>query len=127
MPTLDQLAEKTKVAEELWMTTSRPKGTSATYPLWFVLDGQRLYILSAESSSEVWDVKREAKVEVAIGAPTSSDRLAMQADIMTEESWVPMMIDLLQKKYGATHGERMQRTTEAAKGGHVIIKLKPLD
>ncbi|MCI0769732.1 MAG: hypothetical protein J4N83_05605 [Chloroflexi bacterium] len=127
MPTLEQLEEQTKVAEELWMTTRRPDGGSASYPLWFVLDGQRLYILAAESSSEVSDVKQDSRVDVAIGAVDSPDRLAMIADVMEEESWVPMMIDLLQKKYAGAHAERMDRTSQAAQSGHVIIKLKPAE
>ncbi len=127
MPTLDQLVDKTQVAEELWMTTRRPDGGSASYPLWFVHDGQRLYILTARSSSEVWDVKRDSRVDVAIGAPDGSDRLAMIADVMEEESWVPMMMDLLRKKYGAAHAERLEQTAQAAQSGHVIIKLKPAE
>ena len=124
MPTLTDLAEKAKVAEELWMTTRRASGT-ATFPLWFVHDGERLYILSAESSSEVWDVKANPEVTVAIGGVDSGDSLEMTGEIMTEPSWVPMMIDLLEKKYGTSHGERMKLTAGASKGGHVIIKLKP--
>ncbi len=126
MPTLDELAAKIKAAEELWLKTSRPDGTTAAFPLWFVHDGQRLYFLTAESSSEVWHVKRSPVVEVAIGAPDGPDRLKMQADVMAEPNWVPMMIDLLQKKYGVTHRERMERTAQAAKSGHVIVKLKPV-
>lgn len=126
MPSLDKLASKTKVADELWLTTRRAGGVTATYPLWFVHDGQRLYILSAESSSEVWDVRGNPRVEVTIGAPDSSDRLAMHADVMAEASWVPMMVDLLQKKYGARCQERMARIADVAKTGHVIIKLKPV-
>jgi hypothetical protein len=45
---------------------------------------------------------------------------------MTDPSWVPMMIDMLQKKYGEEHGERMGQTIEASSSGHVIIKLKPV-
>ena len=125
MPTLDDLKTKAAAADELFMTTKRTTG-QATYPLWFVHDGQRLYILSAESSSEVWDVKRDPKVDVAIGAPGSPDRLAMQADVMPDPAWVPQMVDLLKKKYGAKHADRMARTAESAKGGHVVIKLKPV-
>lgn len=125
MATLAELGEKTKVAEELFMTTRRPGGAKATFPLWFVHDGARLYVLAAESSSEVWDVKRDPVVEVAIGSADSKDRLAMQADVMPDPAWVPQMIDLLQKKYGSKQKERMERTAAAAKGGHVVIKLKP--
>ena len=84
------------------------------------------YEAAAESSSEVWDVKRDPKVDVAIGAPGSPDRLAMQADVMPDPAWVPQMVDLLKKKYGAKHADRMARTAESAKGGHVVIKLKPV-
>ena len=127
MPTLEQLEGTTKVAQELWMTTRRPEGSSASYPLWFVHDGQRLYVLAAESSNEVSDVKQDPRVDVAIGAIDSQDRLAMIADVMEEESWVPMMIDMLGKKYSGAHAERMGRTSQAAQSGHVIIKLKPAE
>ena len=123
MPTLTDLAEKAKIPEELWMTTQRAGGT-ATFPLWFVHDGERLYILSAESSSEVWDVKANSDVAVAIGGIESGDSLEMTGEVMTDPNWVPMMIELLEKKYGTAHVERMKRTVEAAKSGHVIIKLK---
>ena len=125
MPTLADLAHKTKTAEEIWLTTHRPGNTTATYPLWFVHDGERLYILSAESSTELWDVRRNPAVDVAVGAAASPDRIAMTADVMTDPAWVPQMLDMLRKKYGATHAERMERTTTAAATGHVIIKLKP--
>ena len=125
MPTLAELASKTAVADELWLRVKRSNGTLATYPLWFVHDGERLYILTAESSSEIWDVKTHPEVEVAIGSADSHDRLKMRADIMTDPAWVPQMIDMLKKKYEAKHGERMAKTTESAKSGHVIIKLKP--
>ena len=125
MPTLDELKDKTAVAEELFLTTRRATGR-ATYPSWFVHDGQRLYMLAAESAAEVWDIRRDPTVDVAIGAPDTPDHLAMQADIMTEASWVPQMIDLLQRKYGTEYAERMQRTADSARSGHIIIKLKPL-
>ncbi len=125
MTTLAQYASRTKTAEELWMTTHRPDGSTASFPLWFIHDGDRLYILSAESSTEVWDVKRDPNVDVAIGTRDSDARLAATADVMTDPAWVPQMLDMLQKKYGAAHKERMERTAAAAKGGHVIIKLKP--
>ncbi len=126
MPTLSELAEKTKVAQELWMTTRGSTGSPASYPLWFIHDGERLYILSAGSSSEVWDLKEDPNVEVAVGSPDSEDRLSATAEIMTDPSWVPMMIDMLRKKYGEEHGERMGQTIEASSSGHVIIKLKPV-
>ena len=125
MTTLTELADKTKTTHELWLTTQRPSNTTATFPLWFIHDGERLYVLSADSSSEVWDVKRSPDVDVAIGAADSTDRLAMTADIMDDPSWVPMMLGMLQEKYGDVDAERMARTVEAATGGHVIIKLKP--
>ena len=123
MPTLTELAGKTKTAQELWMTTRRSSGDEATFPLWFVHDGERLYVLAAESSSEVGAVQDDDEVSVAIGEAGSPDRLEMTAEVMTDHNWVPMMIELLQKKY---NGERMERTAEAAKSGPVIIKLKPL-
>ncbi|MBM4406550.1 MAG: hypothetical protein FJ039_10300 [Chloroflexi bacterium] len=126
MPTLAELAAKTKTAEELWLKVRRSSGATATYPLWFVHDGERLYILSAESSSEVWDLKATPEVDVAIGSAESADRLKMRADIMTDPNWVPMMIDLLKKKYETKHHERMAKTAESSKGGHVIVKLKPV-
>ncbi len=126
MPSLAELASKTKSAEELWLRVRRPSGAIATYPLWFVHDGERLYVLSAESSSEVWDLKATPEAEVAIGSAESADRLKMRGDIMADPNWVPMMIDMLKKKYEATHQERMAKTAEAAKSGHIIIKLKPV-
>ena len=63
MATLAELAEKTKVTDELWMTTHRPDGSTASFPLWFIHDGERLYFLSAESSTEVWDLKSNPKVD----------------------------------------------------------------
>ena len=125
MPTLAELAEKTKVAEELWMTTARAGGATAAFPLWFIHDGERLYILAAESGTEVWDVKANPRVRVAIGSAGSQDALNMTAEVMTDPSWVPMMLDMLRKKYGTQHKERLERTAEAARGGHFIIKLKP--
>ena len=127
MPTLAELADKTQSAAELFMTTQRPAGRTATFPLWFVHDGERLYALTADSSSEVWDVRASNRVMVAIGAPDSEDRLPMQADVMEGDEWVSQMVPLLEKKYGSGHAERMARTAAAANaGGHVIIKFKPL-
>ena len=125
MPTLAELTHKTKVAEEIWLTVHRPGNITATYPVWFVHDGERLYILSAESASEVWDVKRNPAVDIAVGAAAGPDRIAMTADVMTDPAWVPQMLGMLRNKYGAAHPERRERTAAAAAGGHVIIKLKP--
>ena len=116
MTTLRELADKAKTARELWLTTRRPGSGAATFPLWFIHDGERLYVLSAESSSEVRDVKRDPSVEVAIGTADSADRLAMTADVMDDPSWVPMLLGTLEKKYGGGDAERMARTAEAAKG-----------
>ncbi len=127
MPTLAELADRTQSSAELFMTTQRPAGRTATFPLWFVHDGERLYALTADSSSEVWDVRASNRVMVAIGAPDSEDRLPMQADVMEGDEWVSQMVPLLEKKYAADHAERMARTAAAANaGGHVIIKFKPL-
>ena len=126
MPTLAELADRTESAVELFMTTQRPAGQTATYPLWFVHDGERLYALAADSSTEVWDVRASGRVLVAIGTPDSEDRLAMQADVMQGDDWVGQMIPMLEAKYGSDHAERMTHTAAAAKaGGHVIIKFKP--
>ena len=92
MPTLAELADKTRSAAELYMTTQRPAGRTATFPLWFVHDGERLYALTADSSSEVWDVRASNRVMVAIGAPDSEDRLPMQADVMEGDEWVSQMV-----------------------------------
>ena len=127
MSTLAELADRTQSAAELFMTTQRPAGQTATFPLWFVHDGERLYSLAADSSSEVWDVRASNRVMVAIGAPDSEDRLPMQADVMEGDEWVSQMVPLLEKKYGADNAERMARTAAAANaGGHVIIKFKPV-
>ena len=126
MSNLSVLIESAPAVTELFMTTQRSAGETATYPLWFVHDGDRLYALSAASSSEVWDVRTSSQVLVAIGAPDSDQRLIMQADIMDGEEWVGQMIPLLSRKYGSEHSSRMACTAEAAEaGGHVIIKFKP--
>ena len=126
MTTLADLAKKTKVTEEIWMTTRRKDGSRASIPNWFVHDGDRLYILSSESSTEIWDVKADPNVHVAIGTPDSDDQLDATGEIMTDPSWIPMMVEMLQKKYGARYKERVGRIAEVASAGHVIIKLKPV-
>ncbi|MCL0101567.1 hypothetical protein M1O29_00565 [Dehalococcoidia bacterium] len=126
MSTLDDLAEKTKSAEKVWLTMSCTDGTTSSSSSWFIHDGDRLYILSPESSAEVSTIQVNSAVRVAIGSETSPDRLEMTGEIMSDPAWIPMMLEMLQHKYGDRFPKELSTVTSSAKEGHVIIKLKPV-
>lgn len=126
MSTLADLADKTGFAEDLWMTTFHADGSRSSSSSWFIHDGDRLYILSPKSSVETSTIQVNPVVRVAIGLEASPDQLEMTGEIMTDPSWIPMMLEMLQQKYGERFPDRLSLLSSAAKEGHVIIKLKAL-
>jgi PPOX class probable F420-dependent enzyme len=50
----------------VWLTTLRADGSPHTTPVWFVLDGPVLSVVTGESNAKIRNVQRDSRVSVAI-------------------------------------------------------------
>ena len=124
MSALDQF----KRQQYLNLETFRKNGESMKTPVWFVQDGETLYVSTMADSGKVKRIRREAKVNVAAcrmdGKLTGAWVRGWAREIIAPE--VSAMVNhLLDKKYGLLKKlfER-QRSSRGAQDTVLEIKLE---
>jgi deazaflavin-dependent oxidoreductase (nitroreductase family) len=77
----------------------RKSGKVISRPVWFVLEGDKLYLLPVQGSDTQWyqNIRRNPWIEVS----TKSAAAEFQAEPVTDPKVVSSVVDKFREKYGA--------------------------
>jgi deazaflavin-dependent oxidoreductase (nitroreductase family) len=92
--------QQLSLADEVTITViGRKSGRSISIPVWFVLDGDQLYLLPVQGSETQWykNVSSNSSLGVGVGK-TSSD---VQPRLIHDGTQVSLVADKFRQKYGA--------------------------
>jgi len=78
--------------------TGRTSGRSLTYPVWFALDGGKLYLIPVKGSDTDW-YKNLLKTP-AIRLEASGKTLTASARFLTDETQLGKVLEKFRDKYG---------------------------
>ncbi len=86
-------------ANEIEITvTGRTSGRSLTYPVWFALEGDKLYLLPVKGSDTDW-YKNLRKTPI-IGLATKGKTFTTSATLITNEAQIGKVLEKFRDKYG---------------------------
>jgi len=79
--------------------TGRKSGREISVPVWFVREGETLYLVPIHGSDSDWykNLVKRSTVSVSLGAAD----LSAQATAVTEPAKVEQILDMFRAKYGA--------------------------
>ena len=101
MPTRnDALKERLSRVREIEISvTGRKSGRTISNPVWFVLDGDKLYLLPVQGSGTQWykNVLKNPSIRVKAGE-TQAD---LKPDAILDPEQVKPVVEKFRKKYGA--------------------------
>ena len=95
----------------------RKSGRTISIPVWFVLDGKKLYLLPVQGSDTQWyrDVLRNPSIRIdARGAEAE-----LRAVPITEANAVKSVVEKFREKYGATDVKKYYSKFDVA----VVVQL----
>ena len=87
-------------ANEIEITvTGRRSGRSLTYPVWFALDGDKLYLLPVKGSESDWykNIRKTPTIHLAAKGKT----FTTSATPITDSAKVREVVEKFRDKYGA--------------------------
>ena len=87
-------------ASEIEITvTGRRSGRSLSYPVWFALDGDKLYLLPVRGSDTEWykNLRKTPTIRLAARGKT----FTTSARLLTDEEQVGEVVEKFRDKYGA--------------------------
>jgi deazaflavin-dependent oxidoreductase (nitroreductase family) len=96
----DPLKERLARSSEITITvTGRKSGRSISNPVWFVLDGDKLYLLPVQGSDTQWykNVLKSPKMRIDAGGADGE----FKAVPITDHKQVSSVVEKFRKKYGA--------------------------
>src|SRR5437016_9695568 len=101
MPTRnDALKDRLSPSREINITvTGRKSGRSISIPVWFVLEGDKLYLLPVQGSDTQWYKNVLKSPSIQIDARGTEAELRAQP--ITESKTVKSVIEKFREKYGA--------------------------
>jgi deazaflavin-dependent oxidoreductase (nitroreductase family) len=114
------ITQALSTAEELELTTvGRKSGRFSTRPVWFVKDGQTLYLLPVKGSDTEWykNVLKSKTVRLAADGAT----LTAQAIPVTDPATVTQVVERFRSKYGADQVQKYYTKLDVA----VKVPLAP--
>ena len=86
-------------ASEIEITvTGRSSGRSLTYPIWFAVDGDKLYLIPVKGSDTEW-YKNVHKIPT-IRLTARGKRLTASARILTDQAQLDQVLEKFREKYG---------------------------
>jgi deazaflavin-dependent oxidoreductase (nitroreductase family) len=86
-------------ASEIDITvTGRASGRSLTYPIWFAVDGDKLYLIPVKGSDTEW-YKNVRKIPT-IRLTAHGKRLTASARILTDQAQLDQVLEKFREKYG---------------------------
>jgi deazaflavin-dependent oxidoreductase (nitroreductase family) len=115
----DSLKHRLARASEITITVvGRKSGRETSRPVWFVLEGDDLYLLPVEGSDTQWyqNVMKNPKIEAEAGGAKGE----FKAIPITEPAEVAAVADKFRKKYGPGDVNKYYSKFDAA----VLVPLK---
>ena len=96
----DALKDRLPRYREIEITvTGRKSGRAISIPVWFVLDGDKVYLLPVQGSDTQWYKNVLAKPRIGIDARGAEAEL--QAVAITDAAQVSSVVEKFRDKYGA--------------------------
>jgi len=96
----DALKDRLSRQREINLTvTGRRSGRAITIPIWFVLDGERLYLLPVQGSDTQW--YKNVLAEPAIRIEARGAAAEFKAVPITDAAHVAGVVEKFREKYGA--------------------------
>jgi deazaflavin-dependent oxidoreductase (nitroreductase family) len=96
----DALKDRLSRSREINLSvTGRRSGRSISIPVWFVLDGDELYLLPVQGSDTQW--YKNVLKNPAIRIDARGAEAEFQAVPVTEDKQVSAVVDKFREKYGA--------------------------
>jgi deazaflavin-dependent oxidoreductase (nitroreductase family) len=86
-------------ASEMKITvTGRTSGRSLTYPIWFALDGDKLYLIPVKGSDTVWykNVRKRPSIRLEARGKT----LTVSPRFLTDQAHLDQVLEKFRDKYG---------------------------
>ena len=86
-------------ASEIEITvTGRSSGRSLTYPIWFTVDGDKLYLIPVKGSDTEWykNLRKTPTIRLASRDKT----LTTSAHILTDQAQLDQVLEKFREKYG---------------------------
>jgi len=121
---------KTKLhtEKEIYVATTRANGKwSTAAPVWFIYDGEAVYLTAAPTSYKARRIKRSSPVRIWVGS-TEGPSFTGKAEIIEDLALVERMGTAYQQKYWlAWLGFFRPRASRVASGQTLAIKVTPLD
>jgi deazaflavin-dependent oxidoreductase (nitroreductase family) len=89
----------TKAREIQITVTGRKSGRQISIPVWFVLEGERLYLLPLDGSDTEWfkNVRKTPTIRLAVNGKT----VTAQATPIVDPDRVGQVVEAFRRKYGA--------------------------
>src|SRR5436305_10161512 len=87
-------------ASEIEITvTGRTSGRTHSYPIWFALDGDKLYLIPVRGSDTEW-YKNLRKTPTIRLATRGGETLTASARLITDEAQLDKILEKFRDKYG---------------------------
>jgi deazaflavin-dependent oxidoreductase (nitroreductase family) len=86
-------------ANEIEITvTGRTSGRSHSYPIWFALDGKKLYLIPVKGSDTEWykNLRKTPTIRLAARGKT----FTTSARLLTDEAQIGKVLEKFRDKYG---------------------------
>jgi len=121
---------KTKLhtEKEIYVATTRANGEwSTAAPVWFIYDGEAVYLTAAPTSYKARRIKRSSPVRIWVGS-TEGPSFTGKAEIIEDLAVVERMGKAYQQKYWlAWLGLFRPRASRVESGKTLAIKVTPLE
>ena len=119
---------KLQTAKEIYVATQRANGEwSTAAPVWFIYDGEAVYLTAAPTSYKARRIKRSSPVRIWVGSKEGPS-FTGKAEIIEDLALVERMGNAYKQKYWiAWLGLFRPRASRVASGKTIAIKVTPLD
>ena len=88
-------------ASEIEITvTGRTSGRSLTYPIWFALDGDKLYLIPVKGSDTEW--YKNVRKTLSIRLEARGKTLIVGPRFLTDQAHLDQVLEKFRAKYGRT-------------------------
>ncbi len=79
--------------------TGRSSGRSLTYPIWFALDGDKLYLIPVKGSETEWykNLRKTSTIQLSARGKTLT---TSSARLITDEAQIDNILEKFRDKYG---------------------------
>jgi deazaflavin-dependent oxidoreductase (nitroreductase family) len=109
----EQFTEALQASQEIELTvTGRKSGREITNPVWFVQEGDRLYLLAVNGSDSDWfkNVLKDPTIRLAAGG----SQVTARAKPITDPAAVGQVVGKFRAKYGTGDVDRYYPKRNAA-------------